>query len=167
MPDGPSSQSYCSLLNQEVDLLLSPSIPTLVLPALPFIFLSKDLQAISPSVLQDRPFPINLQFSKVFSSEHIRAIETEFESARRLGPATAEEWLKGLADRGKNRRNDAARWDKWALSGGFSAMLPVEENFTSQPTNFRSAHGDLRGEWHEASNHPSPQNPWADLCTIL
>lgn len=35
-----------------------------------------------------------------------------------MGVATAEEWLKGLDYRGKERRSDASRWENWATSNG-------------------------------------------------
>lgn len=43
-----------------------------------------------------------------------------------MGAATSEEWLKGLDTRGKERRSDAARWEKWEISGGVARMRSTE-----------------------------------------
>ena len=43
-----------------------------------------------------------------------------------MGTATAEEWIKGLDERGKERRNDAARWEKWEVGGGVIRMRALE-----------------------------------------
>lgn len=39
-----------------------------------------------------------------------------------LGDAAAEEWIKGLEDLGKQRRHDAARWERWEDAGGLAKM---------------------------------------------
>lgn len=102
--------------HKEVDLLLSSSMPACLLPALPFIFISED--GSIPSAMLQTGRAAKLPAVKVYLSSHVAAIQEEFTSARAMGEATAEEWLKGLEGRGKERRVDALRWEKFEMSGG-------------------------------------------------
>jgi hypothetical protein len=43
-----------------------------------------------------------------------------------MGLATTEEWTKGLDNRGKESRQDSARWEKWEASGGVTRMRMTE-----------------------------------------
>ncbi|TRX98177.1 hypothetical protein FHL15_000822 [Xylaria flabelliformis] len=106
---------------EEVDLLLSSSMPACLIPALPFIFISQDMRVILPAMLQTG-HAAKLPVTKVFLSSHVEAIQEEFTSVRAMGSATAEEWLKGLDGRGKERRTDALRWEKFEISGGLARM---------------------------------------------
>jgi hypothetical protein len=60
--------------------------------------------------------------TKIYWKEHVAAIKDEFEMVKKMGLAAAEEWIKGLEDRGKEARNDHARWEKWGAAGGFPRM---------------------------------------------
>ena len=90
--------------------------------ALPFIFLTNELHALSAATLQNGQHPSSIQITKHYSNAQVREIKEEFESVKTMGAATTEEWLKGLDDRGRERRNDAARWERWEVSGGVAKM---------------------------------------------
>jgi hypothetical protein len=90
--------------------------------ALPFVFFTNELHVIPPATLQSGQPPPAIQITKHFSSQRIDDIKKEFEGVKMLGSATAEEWLKGLDGLGKERRNDAARWERWEGSGGLAKM---------------------------------------------
>jgi hypothetical protein len=105
---------------QQTSILLSSSIPSAIIPALPCVFLTGELHVVTPGVMQIEQLPPHLQVSKIFYSTHADRMREEFQTVRDMGSATAEEWLKGLEDRGKELRNDASRWEKWAKSGGLS-----------------------------------------------
>ena len=90
--------------------------------ALPFIFSTNELHVISPATLQGGQHPPTIQITKLYSNEHVEELRQEFERVKALGSATAEEWIKGLDGRGKERRNDAARWDRWETSAGVMLM---------------------------------------------
>jgi hypothetical protein len=67
-----------------------------------------------------------------------------------MGSATAEEWVKGLEDRGRERKNDAARWERWDLSGGVARMYTLEPQETNRPiTSSRTS----------STSTPNPQGP--------
>lgn len=110
------------IFQQEIDLLLSSSIPSPLIAALPFIFLTGDLNVLSAISLQNEQPPSTIQLAKCFFKPHVEAIKAEFFKVKSMGAGTAEEWLKGLDDTGKDRRNDSARWERWEASGGVQQM---------------------------------------------
>ncbi|ESZ95713.1 hypothetical protein SBOR_3933 [Sclerotinia borealis F-4128] len=128
------SCGHCLLQHavKEIDLLLSSSVPSLLMPVLPFIFLSNELHVIPATALQHGQPPSTTQITKYYFKKHVEAIKDEFESVKAMGSATIEEWLKGLEDRGKERRNDAARWERWEASGGVIRMRAFEQHECSK-----------------------------------
>ncbi|KAK0122329.1 hypothetical protein ONS95_010571 [Cadophora gregata] len=123
---------------KEIDLLLSSTIPSPLMAALPFIFLTNELHVLSSAALQTGQHPSSLQITKHFYNFQVEEIKKEFEDVKAMGTATAEEWLKGLEGRGRERRNDATRWEKWESSGGVARMLALGKQ-TPKPTNTVSA----------------------------
>jgi hypothetical protein len=101
--------------------------------ALPFVFLTNELHVIPPATLLNGQQPAGIQKTKHFSQQHIEEIQKEFFNVKEMGSATAEEWLKGLDDRGKERRNDSARWERWEISGGVARMRILEPHEVRKP----------------------------------
>jgi len=54
-----------------------------------------------------------------------------------MGTGTAEEWLKGLDERGKEKRADASRWERWESIGGVQRMQNSER--TESPDQIRKS----------------------------
>lgn len=90
--------------------------------ALPFVFLTNDLHVVSSAILQQSQAPPHVQITKNFFKSHIDDILSEFFKIKSMGSGTAEEWLKGLDERGKDKRNDAAKWERWEATGGLQRM---------------------------------------------
>ncbi|KAI1350182.1 hypothetical protein F5Y01DRAFT_305580 [Xylaria sp. FL0043] len=111
-----------SKVTKEIDLLLSSSVPSCLIPALPFVFISDDKHIIPSAMVQTGQATLELSVTKVFLSSHVTTIHEEFSSVRAMGEATAEEWLKGLEGRGKELRADSLRWEKFEISGGLISM---------------------------------------------
>ncbi|KAI0012887.1 hypothetical protein F4779DRAFT_505253 [Xylariaceae sp. FL0662B] len=107
---------------KELDVLLSPSVPSILIPALPFALITDKMHIASLDTLQRSQICPELQVSKVYLCEHVESLKQEFLSVKSMGAATTEEWLKGLEARGKERLNDAMRWEKWASAGGIVQM---------------------------------------------
>jgi hypothetical protein len=94
--------------------------------ALPFIFLTADLHVVASTTLQQGQPPTNMQISKFFFKPHVEEIKQEFFKVKALGSGTAEEWIKGLDNRGKEKRLDLVRWERWESSGGLHRMRSEE-----------------------------------------
>ena len=84
------------------------------------------MHVVAPQDLQSQSSPIPEQLCKLYWKAQIDDIKTEFEAVKTLSSAAAEEWLKGLEDRGKMLRSDAARWEKWVISGGVRQMRSTD-----------------------------------------
>ncbi|KAF5604881.1 hypothetical protein FPANT_1341 [Fusarium pseudoanthophilum] len=105
---------------KELELLLSSSFPSVLLPALPPVLVDADMHVIHPRAIQAGTVPPHIHVTKLFWSEHVEQIKLEFENVKALGSAAAEEWIKGLEIRGKQALADASRWEKWASTGGMA-----------------------------------------------
>ncbi|KAG4442230.1 hypothetical protein IFR05_002279 [Cadophora sp. M221] len=134
----------------EIDLLLSSSIPSPLMAALPFILLTNENHVLSSAALQNGTHPASLKITKHFLNSQVDEIKKEFEEVKAMGSATAEEWLKGLEGRGRELRNDAARWERWEASGGIAKMLgsvTLGQNPTKSasvpPTMMHQTNGNL------------------------
>ncbi|MCJ1477033.1 hypothetical protein MMC13_005704 [Lambiella insularis] len=107
---------------KEVTLLLSSTFPSFLLPALPFAFISQSDHYVASIALRNVAPPTDVQLTKRFYKVHVEKIKHQLDEARELGPATAEEWIKGLEAEGQERRNDAARWEQWEAKGGLKKV---------------------------------------------
>ncbi|KAL8907582.1 MAG: hypothetical protein Q9207_001319 [Kuettlingeria erythrocarpa] len=106
----------------EVDLLLSSACPSFLLPALPFAFVSSSLDYIPNTLLRESAAPPSSHIIKRFYKPHVQQIKKELDDVRELGAASADEWSKGLPAEGKNRINDAIRWEQWEAKGGLKKV---------------------------------------------
>lgn len=125
---------------QEIDLLLSSSVPSPLMAALPFIFLTAELHVVASTTLQQGQPPTNIQIGKYFYKPHVEDIKQEFFKVKALGSGTAEEWIKGLETRGKDKGLDLVRWERWESSGGLQRMRskePTEVNGTNGKVDLR------------------------------
>lgn len=95
--------------------------------ALPFIFLTAELDVVASTSLQQGQPPANIQYGKYFYKPHVEDIRQEFFKVKALGSGTAEEWIKGLETRGKDKRLDLVRWERWESSGGLQRMRSKEQ----------------------------------------
>ncbi|KAK8056727.1 hypothetical protein PG993_001954, partial [Apiospora rasikravindrae] len=118
---GPCLLDKSHKLVQEIDLLLS-STPSLIIPALPSVLLTEDTNVLSAGALQNVQGHSDVKLTKLFYKKHVEELKDEFATVKAMGLATAEEWLKGLDDRGKELRGDSSRWEKWESAGGVSQM---------------------------------------------
>ncbi|KAI0412789.1 hypothetical protein F5X98DRAFT_307573 [Xylaria grammica] len=139
---------------KEVDLLLS-SVPSCLIPALPFIFINDKMHTISPAMLLTEQATLGLPITKVFLSSHVAAILEEFTSVKAMGKATAEEWLKGLEGRGKERRADSLRWEKFEMSGG---LVRIRQTLSSDNILANSKNkGTIKAQSVEKRGNPLDQ----------
>ncbi|CCC14126.1 unnamed protein product [Sordaria macrospora k-hell] len=100
---------------KEIDLMASQSVPSAVLQAIPFAYVTPDLR-VQPSNTPDT------EKQKLFSPSDVEEVTKEFHDVQALGPGVLDEWMKGLNNRGKNAQNEASKWEKWYVSGGVARM---------------------------------------------
>lgn len=101
-----------------MDLLFSSTIPSFLLTGLSFIFLTPSLHVVSSIALRNSSIPPGVEMKKHYYKSQIELLMQRFEKVKLMGPATAEEWVKGLEQEGKDRMSDAARWEQWESKGG-------------------------------------------------
>lgn len=100
---------------KEIDFMVSQSVPTAVLQAIPFACITSDLH-VQPSNTLDT------DKQKLFSPTDVDGVTKEYHEVQALGPGAMDEWMKGLNNRGKTLQNQASRWEKWYMSGGVTRM---------------------------------------------
>ena len=119
------------------------SLPSILLPALPFTFLTQSLHVVSSVTLRGSAPPPGIQLVKYFFRPHIEEIKKDLEEAKSMGSATAEEWVKGLETAGKDKLADAARWEQWEGNGGLRALISRQSvkprDSDSQPSSLTGA----------------------------
>jgi hypothetical protein len=60
--------------------------------------------------------------TKLFLKSDVEALEAEFHEVFKMGEGTLSEWLKGLAGRGKEHKQESWKWEKWESTGGIYKM---------------------------------------------
>ncbi|KAK4071184.1 uncharacterized protein Triagg1_6215 [Trichoderma aggressivum f. europaeum] len=116
---------------KEFDFHLS-SRSSFISPGLPMVFLTADMNVISPQEMQSIPVTITpIQVTKVYWPAQVEKLQEEYEEVKRFGDAAVEEWKKGLEVRHIEILRDASRWDRWLLSGGVRQM----RRHSTQPTS--------------------------------
>lgn len=105
-----------------MDLLFSSTLPSVLVPALPFAFLTASLHYVSSVSLRGNQPPVGMVLTKHFLRSQVEELKSRFEEVKALGPAAAEEWMKGLDGNGKDKIADAARWEQWELAGGLRSL---------------------------------------------
>jgi hypothetical protein len=113
-----------------MDLLFSSTLPSILLPALPFALFTPSMQFISSIALRGSQSSSSLNLTKYYFKPHIQAMKREFDEVKALGSATAEEWVKGLETNGKEKLADAARWEQWEMSGGLKILRTAQHQET-------------------------------------
>ncbi|OJD19774.1 hypothetical protein AJ78_00273 [Emergomyces pasteurianus Ep9510] len=107
---------------KEMDLLFSSSLPSMLIPSLPFAFFTPSMHFASSITLRNNQPPGDMTLTKHFYKAHVDDMRRKFEEVKSLGPAATEEWIKGLEGNGKEKLADASRWEQWEASGGLRSI---------------------------------------------
>lgn len=133
-----------------------------------------------------------MQVTKYYLKSDVDGIKKENVRVKELGNAAAEEWVKGLSDRGKTKRLDIARWERWEASGGLQRILRDEPDIIpgafpatqptslpprpatfhgysgfGQPPHAGSAYAPPPGVVGQAGALPSKFGEWTHLILVL
>ena len=90
---------------------------------------------VTSTVLRNGAPPSEVQLTKLYYKPHIEDIKNQLDQVRELGSASAEEWIKGLDMEGKEKLNDAARWEIWEAKGGLAKVNTKPNSRSSMRTN--------------------------------
>lgn len=115
-------------------MLLSTSIPSVLIPGLPMAFLTPNLNVIYTQSIRTTQVPTSIPLTRIYWPTQVESLQSEFEDIKRFGPAAAEEWIKGLESRGADAIHEASRWEKWYLAGGVCQMLMGSSSTPLKPT---------------------------------
>lgn len=112
--------------------------PAFLIPALPFAFISSSNNYIPSTVLRGTTTPPTLKLTKHYYKPHVKDVMLRLENARELGNASTDEWIKGLDSEGKDRLNEAVRWEQWDAKGGLRKvnLRSHSKSATTQGSNF-------------------------------
>lgn len=104
---------------------ISPSIPSAIIPALPFVFFTQNCDVFTATMVEAYQISADLEVTKLFSKSDVQALQEEFLLVKDMGQGTVSEWLKGLPGRGSDLQHDASKWEKWESSGGLAKMCSL------------------------------------------
>ena len=101
---------------------MSSDCPFFLLQGLPFAFISETNHYIGHNVLRSGTTTPMLRMAKHYYKPDLKRIKRQFEAAKDLGAASAEEWTKGLAHQGQQCLEDTIRWEQWESKGGLKSL---------------------------------------------
>ncbi|KAH6895158.1 hypothetical protein B0T10DRAFT_208709 [Thelonectria olida] len=127
---------------KEADILSYP-IPNALVPGFLKAYITEDGHYVPKGANGE------LSTSPAFWSGQMEELKFEYESAMSLSPGAAEEWVKGLGNRGKKAMFNVAHWEKWDMDSGVHLMRTNPDLGSLHPQRVQMA----------ASGPLSPQVP--------
>lgn len=115
-----------------------------------------------------------LKMEKHYYKPHIEDIKGRLTEAKGLGAPSVEEWMKGLPSEGKERLDDAVRWEQWEARGGLkrvNAKAPAKQSSTpaipriGPPTQHSKS--DAFADRSTPQNIPLPAKPSVDSNIMI
>ena len=120
---------------QDVDLLGAASPVARLTSGLPYAFRSQDGHFVPDTVRQTSGIPGHLRIQKTFYKRDVQAITEDWDEVTAFGDGAAEEWRKGLVQRGKEAMADASRWERWEATMPLGTVL-AEALRAQDPASF-------------------------------
>jgi hypothetical protein len=105
-----------------MDFYVLAECPSFLLQAVPFASVSEDDHYIGHNLVRNQAIPPSILLTKYFHKPAIKQLMHQFEDVKLLGPASIEEWIKGLAQQGQERVEDIIRWEQWESKGGLKKV---------------------------------------------
>lgn len=82
---------------------------------LPYAFRTSDGHFVPDHVRQlPNGVPAHLRLQKTFHKKDVDSILAELEEVNSFGDGAADEWRKGMTQKGKDAMADSSRWERWA-----------------------------------------------------
>lgn len=135
------------------------SLPTFLVPALSFAFVTPTMHFIPSVNLRSHQPPPGLVMTKHYYKPQIDELKCKFEEVKALGLATVEEWIKGLESKGKERLADSSRWEQWESNGGLRTVRATrshdQEKYPQRISPIKSGNKAL-SSMETGSGHTTP-----------
>jgi hypothetical protein len=81
---------------------------------LPYAFRTPDAHFIPDHIRQSsNGLPVQTRLHKTFYTKDVDNITEEVEEVNSFGDGAADEWRKGMTQRGKDAMADSSRWERW------------------------------------------------------
>src|ERR1700734_3663803 len=97
-------------------------------PGLSYGYFTPSLHYVGARTMKRNTPPKRLQLTKCYFRPQIEDFLAKEAEARLLGPAVVSEWHKGIDSYGKERMDDAARFEDWE-------GLPKSSRLHTKPMN--------------------------------
>nr|OQO32018.1 hypothetical protein B0A51_00817 [Rachicladosporium sp. CCFEE 5018] len=98
----------------DIELMQRTSTASSLRLGLPHAFRTPDRHYVYDLIRQAQGgIPGHLRIVKTFLKKDLATITDELSEVKSFGEGTADEWRKGLAQRGKDAMADASRWERW------------------------------------------------------
>jgi hypothetical protein len=115
---------------------------SILLPGLPYAYFTSNLDFVTSNTLRASSPPPGLDLTRYYFQSQVDELKQEMDHASSLGRAAAEEWVKGLDDVGRQKMEDAKRFEHWEATGGLQALLrsrakdviPSKHGLPTKPT---------------------------------
>jgi hypothetical protein len=81
---------------------------------LPHAFRTPDGHFVPDHIRQSpNGMPAQIRLQKTFYRKDVESITAEVDEVNGFGDGAADEWRKGMAQRGKDAMADSSRWERW------------------------------------------------------
>ena len=108
-------------LFQEEDLLDDSRLRPII-AGLSYAYMTNDLDYVNTMIVKSGCSPES-PLTKWYLRSDALALASTGDQVQDLGIAAVEEWYKGLAGPGTERMSDAARFERYEISGGLTRLL--------------------------------------------
>lgn len=100
--------------DQDIQILTTKQEASSLIQGLPHAFRTSDGHFV-PDHIRHTPggMPNHLGIQKTFLRTDVDSIAAELEEVNSFGDGAADEWRKGLKQRGKDAMADSSRWERW------------------------------------------------------
>ena len=96
---------------------------SVLLPGLPYAYFTPDLNFVTSITLRASSPPFGLELTRYYFQAQVDHLKEELVDVAKLGQGAAEEWQKGLDTTGRQKMDDAKRFEHWEATGGLHGLL--------------------------------------------
>jgi hypothetical protein len=102
--------------------LFSSSVPSFLLPALPYTFLCEGKHYVHSYTVKNSTHPQDVLLSKVYYKPIVESIKDQFNRIKTENPDTAKSWVEKLEKKNEARAERVLKWELWETKGGLKKV---------------------------------------------